>query len=148
MVLTSEAQPLPHDSSDLKGQPLGRVAGGQQLVAEVAPGIVVVFLGDDEWEERDGGSMLPCTFTSAACTPTPSAPLNGPLDSPLPDTHRNHLGHSELQAGGPGTQAAQPRALILFGAEEILFSLGASVSLLVRCQAPVSLDSPLLSFSC
>lgn len=55
MVLTSVAQPLPHDSSDLKGQPLRRVAGGQQLVAEVAPGIVAVCLGDDEWEEKDGG---------------------------------------------------------------------------------------------
>lgn len=41
-------QPLPHYSSDLKGQPLRRVAGGQELVAEVAPGTVAVFLGDDE----------------------------------------------------------------------------------------------------
>lgn len=55
MVLTFEAQPLPHDSSDLKGQPLRCVAGRQQLVAEVAPRVVAVFLGDEEWEERDGG---------------------------------------------------------------------------------------------
>lgn len=54
VVLTSVAQPMPHDSSDLKGQPLRRVAGGQQLVAEVAPGIVAVFLEDDKWEERAG----------------------------------------------------------------------------------------------
>lgn len=48
LVLTFVTQPLPHYSSDLKGQPLRRVAGGQELVAEVAPGTVAVFLGDEE----------------------------------------------------------------------------------------------------
>ena len=46
VVLTSMAQPLPHDSSDIKGQPFWRVAGRQQPVAEVAPGIIAIFLWD------------------------------------------------------------------------------------------------------
>lgn len=54
-VLTSMAQPLPYNSSDIKGQPFWCVAGRQQPVAEVAPGIVAVFLGDDE-REGEGDS--------------------------------------------------------------------------------------------
>lgn len=48
VILTSAAQPLPHNSGDIKRQPLRRVTGRQQPVAEVSPGIVAVFLEDDE----------------------------------------------------------------------------------------------------
>ena len=53
------AQPLPHHSSDIKGQPFRRVTGRQQPVAEVAPGIIAVFLGGDELGGDSGLDAAP-----------------------------------------------------------------------------------------